>query len=385
MVALGGVALFAALLAPTGVLLIGVIVTTRGFEAGLPRDGFVSWQTVAAVLMLIICGRCVTLRLQKGTWRPTRVDVWTIGFVGWLLLTSVPAGALFTAPLRLLPLAAFAVVYVGDERAERVAMRALVYVPLVEVLLSSGQLSTRLSGTHVGDPGQMGVLLLAGLAVVFGSTLHFRYPRLLALALLFGVLATRTRGVWFSLIVMVLIAIAPSLSIRRLVMLIGAVAVVGLLLLGPLTHALGLNPHSQTIRRESVVLGWTDALARPTFGTGWTSKGDPASFRASTTADGPDYRAFNVFVFLASVSGFPAALLFVALVGSSLVVARRRHLPAYLFLGAFCGVSLWEATIYPGSYSGLFFFVFLAFADKGVPMPRGVTARQGRPVPARPS
>jgi hypothetical protein len=237
-------------------------------------------------------------------------------------------------------------------------LQAIVGLALVEFLLSIGEVGVRLRGVHVDDPHQMGFLLIASLAILLSRSAPFPARPAVIGILYFGVLATRTRGVWLAGIVVLAVSLLPNLSGRRVVVVILGAVVAGLLLFGPATRMFDLNPASADIRQDAVSAGLQVATEHPAFGLGWTSK----DLQVDELDPESGLRPYNVFVFLAVVAGVPAAVIFLLLLLDALQLAARFHFGALLFISAFTAFSVSEATLYPGSLTAPLFFFFFALA-----------------------
>jgi hypothetical protein len=356
---------------PPWMLLFGALLTARGFDVLLARSGTVSWQSVSALLAAVAVVKWAATRPATGRKPPTRTSVLLIGFLGWFLIAPIADGTMPTAPLRLAPFILLPIAYHYDPEDERRFITGVVWFAIIEMLWSASQLTTRLQGVHVVDPHQMGFLLIATLAALLSDTATVPTPRLFTAITVFGILMTRTRGVWLATIVLFALWMMPRVSGRRVLFIVGGVIVAGILLFAPATQAFDLNPHSADIRNESISAGIKLAKQHPAFGLGWTSPQSP-----SPTQPQPDpqlqatdqakndvgTRPYDLLVFLAVVGGLPAALIFAALLVDTLSISARRHFAALLFFGAFAAFSLSESPLYPGSLTAPLFFCFLAFA-----------------------
>jgi hypothetical protein len=360
--AVAAVAVLVAALMPAWLLVTGALVTARGFNGLIPQAGLVSWQSVSAFLILAAVAKWMIARRSRPRMRPSRLALLIVALMTWLLVTAIALGTVFTAPLRIVPFALFPLTYCESDRGEQNMLRGVVAFALIEAALSIRQFPSRLYGVHVGDPHEMGFLLVGALALVISDTVHFKHPRWITAALLASIVATRTRGVWLATLVLLVIWILPRATGRRAVLLAAGAVVVGALLFSPLTHAFDLNPASSSIRTTSVSAGLKNAEHHPIFGEGWSStKVSPGVPRP------PANRPYDLIVFFAVVGGFPAALLALMMLIEAVHVAARRHFGALLFFGAFIAFSVSESTLYPGSLTAPLFFLFCALATVGVP------------------
>ena len=352
-------------LLPAWSLLVASLVTARGFDILLPRTGAGGWQSASALLALLAIAKWSIARRGSGQRWVNHISVLIGLLIGWLIVASAAAGTSFTAPLRLIPFALVPIAYYCEEPGEDRMLRGVIWFAIAEVVLSLGQVTKRLEGVHIQDPHQMGFLLVAALALVTSHTVTMRYPRLVVAFLLLAILATRTRGVWLAAIVLLALLLLPGATgSRALAIALGSVAI-GALLFTPLTRAFDLNPHSADVRTESVSAGLQEAKTHPVVGVGWSSI--PV---VPGVEHAPGDRPYDLFVFLAVVGGFPAAVLALLLTVSGARLAARRHFGALLFFGAFIAFSVSEATLYPGSLTAPLFFLFLALAVAGAPNTR---------------
>jgi len=356
------VAIAVAALLPSWLLVTASLVTVRGLGGLLPSAGLPSWQTVSALLVLTAVVKWTLARRRHSHGRPSRLALLVAALMVWLLVTAIALGTVLTAPLRLVPFALIPLVYFEDARGEQKLLRGIVAFALIEAALSIKQFPTRLYGIHVRDPHEMGFLLVGSLAVVISDTVHLKHPRWVTAALLVSIAATRTRGVWLAALVLLALWIIPRATGRRALLLAAGAVVVGALLFSPLSHAFDLNPHSSSIRTQSVSAGLKNATHHPIFGEGWSStKVVPGVPKP------PGDRPYDLVVFFAVVGGFPAALLALLMLIEAAHTASRRHFGALLFFGAFIAFSVSESTLYPGSLTAPLFFIFCALATAGVP------------------
>ncbi len=347
---------------PAWLLVTGALVTVRGFDWLIPRAGLVSWQSVSALLVLAAVAKWMVARRRQPHVRPSRLSLLIVALMVWLLVTAIAFGTVFTAPLRIVPFALIPLTYCETERGEQMMLRGIVTFALVEAALSIRQFPVRLEGIHIGDPHEMGFLLVGSLAVVISDTVHLKHPRWITAAILVCIVATRTRGVWLATLVLLALYVLPRATGRRAVLLAAGAVVLGALLFSPLTHALDLNPASSSIRTTTVSAGLKNAEHHPIFGEGWSSaKVTPG------VPQPPANRPYDLVVFFAVVGGFPAALLALAMLIEAVHVSARRHFGALLFFGAFIAFSVSESTLYPGSLTAPLFFIFCALATLGVP------------------
>jgi hypothetical protein len=154
----------------------------------------------------------------------------------------------------------------------------------------------------------------------------------------------------------------PRVTGARVFAVVGGFVLMGVLLFTPLTNAFDLNPNSAKIRHDSVSEGYKLATRHPLFGLGWSTASIPTGGDAIQP---PGDRPYDLFVFLAVVGGFPAAMLFGGLLVTGLRLSTRRHFGALLFFGAFMTFSVSETTLYPGSITAPLFFLFLAVVANG--------------------
>jgi hypothetical protein len=358
-IAIGAVILALIAWMPAWLLLVGAIASARGFDVVLSRSGLVSWQTASVFLAGAAVAKWMLAPKTRSARPSSATTLLIVAFMIWLLITSIATGTVLTAPLQLAPFAILPIVYSTDAGSEERLLRAIVWLALLELIVSISQRQTRLVGVHVNDPHQMGFLLIAALAIVLGRSITIRNRHYVIAALVLGILATRTRGVWLSAIVLLALWVVPRLTGARVFAVIGGFVLMGALLFTPATKAFDLNPHSAQLRNDSVSEGLKVATHHPLFGVGWTS----ASVQRGRGAVRPlGDRPYDVFVFLAVVGGFPAAVLFGALLVHGLRLSTRRHFGALLLFGAFMSFSVSEMTLYPGSLTAPLFFVFLAIA-----------------------
>jgi O-antigen ligase len=190
---------------------------------------------------------------------------------------------------------------------------------LAGVTPSSGY---RLLGIE-GDPGTLGLTLLAGIA---GSLVLSPWVRTVTLLpITVGIMFTLTRGVWIAAAGTMAVALMPRVHRRglRVAIVAGLIVISGVMSIPWLTNELDLNPFSIDLR----LVSWTSALdlirSQPIVGVGW---GGEQLFSISSNTPLP----FNLWLNVAVTTGVVGALLLTvfligllrALVGSMHPVAR---------------------------------------------------------------
>jgi len=348
----------AALLLPSWALLAVALVAIRD----LPVPGFDATvmeplRPADLLLMIWIIRHAVTARSGERLRLPSSALLLAAFFV-WSAATSLVHGAEITPLLRIALYAGiFAVLAARPARGE--LYPAIVGYAVVEVVVSFPQWGTRLIGVVTNDPQQLGMVVLAALALVLARRGHGALRPVLLALLAAAVVFGRTRGIWFAAAVLFALWLQPRLSRRRLLVLIAVLLAVAFVLLDPLTSALGLNPESGQLRAMSISSGLDAVAQSPWIGHGWAPASDPAADPTETPA-GPVY---NLYVQLAVSTGLLGLGLWLAFQLRVLRSAARKDRAAFLYLGAFSALSLTEATVYAGSLVTVLLFIFAGSAE----------------------
>jgi hypothetical protein len=350
-----------ALLLPSGTLLAGAVVLGHGLGNEGVKSSLVGPLGLTDLLLLVWLFRSLGQR-QTSRGRGSRYAIATlialIAFLSWSLLVTYIDGASISPLARL-------VVY-GAVFA-RLAMygvnRNQIYIPIVlyavfNIVAGIALGQDRLLGFDIGDPAQMGGLILAALCPLLSRELRFRGRWLIVAMLLCGIILTQTRSVWFATIVVLVVWAQRRLSIRRVITLIVLLTVIGVVVVGPLTRMLGLNETSADLRIQSISNGMQSGLAHPLLGSGWASISVVDLSSASRAKINQYTLPYNLFVNIFSSVGLPGLLLclaFFAILLRGLAMTREAPL---LFTVAVMAMSITEMTIYAGSTLTILFFIY---------------------------
>lgn len=368
---------------PSWALLAITVVTFRS----LP-DPVVGDLTITDVFMLAwlirMYGRVMIRKYPIRLRRPVR-SLAAYFLVAWGM--TLLAGVSVTPLLRMTLYAAVAVTLATmTTEKRRPVFGVLVTYAVVEVVISLPQLSTRMAGLTVGDPQQLGILLLAALAVVRlrGVALRLTARRWVLSILWLGIVATRTRGVWLAAIMFLVIVGVRRITRRRIVLVTAALLAVAWLLYGPVTSALDLNPTSRDYRVESVTAGIRVGMDHWATGVGWGGL-SPSEAEArlaeedqTRLIEGPLSVPYNVPVLIFAYTGVFGLALFIRFLWHAFgAIGRAQDAPVLAFLSTFIAISMIEPTFYAGSLATFLFFLFCGFGLRG----QNVVHRYARVTP----
>ncbi|MGP3966385.1 O-antigen ligase family protein [Streptomyces sp. 6N223] len=354
----GAVAAVAALLLPPGVLLMAAIVTVHGLGTAALAAPVAGPLLASDLLLLVYLVRAPALPRQAAARRLVGPSLAL--FLGWSFLATVIAGVSVTPLLRI---GVYAAVFLALSRGGAVQRRAVYGVVLCYALvnLAGGVLQgqTRLVGLDIGDPAQTGALLLAALCPLLTGELRFTGRWVVAAALLGGIFLTQTRGVWFAVLVVLVVWRLPRPSLVRLVTLLLGMAVLGFTIVDWVSRRFGLNEDSIGYRVHSIGNGIRDGLANPVFGSGWGEVSSMEHLRQHLSDTPEEVRPYNLFVSVFAFTGVPGLLLLTLFLAALLrpLLAAPRGAPL-LFTVAVLAMSLSELTFFAGSMLTLLFFVY---------------------------
>jgi hypothetical protein len=334
-----------ALLPPTLFLAAGVVTSAAELQTPILRTSLFATD-------LLLLGWFARSLLAHGGGLLGLWPVWIpLGvFIGWAFVATYENAAPLTPLMRVLLYVGLMLSLARHAINERLLYAVVLGVAVWNILVGVSEGQSRLVGMFIGDPAQMGALILAAAAPLLAGDLRFPGWWLTIPVLGYGLWLTQTRSVWFATVLMVLVwAFRKRLGRKRTIALIVAVAVTGFQVVGVVTDRLHLNTSSGVMRLESISNGLESGLRHPWFGTGWATVD-----AVSVVGVNP----YNLFVNVFASVGLPAliglcAFLF-ALLGR---LARSRRAP-FLFVVAFLGMSLTEMSIFAGSMLTVLFFVF---------------------------
>lgn len=364
--ALPALGLLLAAAVPATWLLAGGIVTTSAVN----RTAVVGDLLMADLLMMAWLARTL-IRPDKGGLRGPgagRVGQALMLFLGWSILASYIDGASLT-PLLRISLYAAVCLRLAYVPANRTLIYAVVTVFACWEIgggILEGQ--TRLVGTHVGDPAQMGALILAALIpIALGELRFLSWGRwVVAAFLLYGVWLTQTRSIWFATTVVFAIWLFAGRGggRTRTLVILGAVALIGFQVVGRVTAALGLNDSSAAYRIDNISNGLRAGIAHPLVGSGWANVvGVDTSGAILNT--GEVVQPYNLFINVFASVGVLGLVLLLAWLWTLLGrLVRRKDTPFY-FVVAVLAMSFTEMPFYAGSLLTVLFFVYAGLGLAG--------------------
>jgi hypothetical protein len=351
-------ALLVGLLVPGAALLPGSIIATSG---GL-QTSFVGPLIAADLVMIFWLSRTLGVgpntRLRSGTRGPIVV---LVTFLGWAIFTSGLSGESITPLLRISLYAAILIQLSKAWTNARVLYAVVMAFALINVVGGVAQGQSRLVGLYVGDPAQMGALILAGLIPMVAKELRFPGWWIASGVLVAGLWLTQTRIVWFATIVATT-AFIMSRRITRfrrgaVLLILGVGALIGFKVVGEVTFRLGLNADSADYRLDNIAAGLRSGLAHPLTGAGWANPvavDNLGQVHQGTSTALP----YNLFVNVFAATGFPGVILlslFLWMLLGRLVV--RADAP-FMFVVVFLAMSLTEMPLFAGSLLTVLFFVY---------------------------
>jgi hypothetical protein len=329
--------LLALVLVPLGLLPIVVVVLLRRHQL---VAGPLALSDLAAIVYLI---RVAAGRRVLGM----RLTASRIALALWLLWTVLVT----LTGLGQVPTIGWLAVYAGlgcllthAPDAKRWLHLAVLGLALTEIVAYLPSFPARFFGHIVNDPAHMGFLLVCALVLVAGSAWPKWVRGALAAALLFGVLCTYTRSVWFSLACVVVAALLPKRWYVPLV-LPPLLAAIMLPLQSAVTAAFHLNTNSASIRAAGFEAGLDTFRNHPLTGQGWAAA---SAARARGIGGISQVPVFDLWLYLAGAVGLIGVVLF--LVYTGLLAREALTEPvSYLCLVGALGMSLTEMPFYSGS------------------------------------
>ena len=369
-IGLAAVAVAAVLALPASVVLASAVVLSGGSS-----QSRVVGSLIAADLLLIAwVARTIfthrrAFRLRRGV---GRVVLAVLFFVAWATVASIIDQVSITPLLRI---SLYAIVMVqlsvSGEDARRLYAVIAVFA-LVNALGGALEGQARLIGLFVGDPAQMGALLIAALVPMMTGELRFPGWQFVGLILVYSIWLTQTRSVWFASI-----AVVATWSLRRLagrtrtILILGAIAIVGFKFVGTLSDQLGLNQDSANYRLSSVINGIQSGMLHPLFGSGWATVDfvDSDYGISSTVGKTSAINPYNLFVNVFASVGYPGVILLAIFLWTLMGHLVQRKQAPYYFAVAFFAISLTEMTLFAGSMLTVLFFVYsgLGLASGRIP------------------
>jgi hypothetical protein len=350
-----------ALLVPSGTVLAGAVVLGHGLGNEGVRSSLYGPLGLTDLLLLVWLFRSLGQR-QASRGRGSRYTIAAltalIAFLSWSLLVTYIDGASITPLVRLVVYGAvFAYLAMYGVNRKQLYIPIVLYAVFnIVVGIALGQ--HRLTGFDVGDPAQMGGLILAALCPLLSRELRFRGRWLIVAMLLCGIILTQTRSVWFATIVVLVVWAQRRLSLRRVIMLTVSLTFIGLIVVAPLTRTLGLNETSADLRIQSISNGIQSGLAHPLLGSGWASISVVDLSSPSRATINQYTLPFNLFVNIFTSVGLPGVLLFLAFFAILLRRLSMTREAPLLFTVAVLAMSITEMTIYAGSTLTILFFIY---------------------------
>ncbi|MEX1264140.1 MAG: O-antigen ligase family protein [Actinomycetota bacterium] len=344
------------------------------------------------VLIMLFIGRsAVGLLLGRQPPQAARKPIVALGCffaTAWLALAFTGELETAAAFARISLYGALFVAASCDREGARATMISIALFASLEALLGILGLTPRVAGRLYGlygDPGQTGLLLLAGYS--FSTLLPQPWKTASTVLTAFGIVLTQTRSTAMALIVATLAWHWPRLRRGRLKLAVVAIMLVliGWWLIPIATERFGLNAASIALREKSWWVGFSLIAREPLVGHGWAVGGLPTS--------GPGEQApYNLWLNVAASTGL-VSVAFLALFTYFLLDAiwrsDRRECSALIpFLLGFLVQSLGEMTFYAASASTIAFFGLTGIAAGALEAPQSdedsVAAQGGTsPSPAK--
>lgn len=324
--------------------------------------------TVTDALLVVFVIRRAWVVLSERRFKVSRANVWLLLFVMWAWLCTLSAGVAVTPLERLTLYAALSVILAADKDPDkRLILAFFLGYAVFEVVVSlPSQWATRLLGLHIGDPHQLSILCLAGLAPLLSRQFDFKGRRALLVLLLVATVLARARGPIVALAVALLLQNLGTMSRRRIIAAVACLVAGGALIYGPATGFFDLNNQSKDIREQSISRGVQAGLSSPLFGHGWSAQLAPGADQVETgdpdiTGDQQPYNLFaSAFAFL----GFPGLVLLLLFISELIRSVADLDRTATLFCAAFLTLSLTEMTIYAQSLGTVIFFVYCGIGQR---------------------
>ncbi|WP_237519646.1 O-antigen ligase family protein [Streptomyces sp. HUCO-GS316] len=324
-----------------------------GLQAPMPGLLLISDVLLLAYLLWGLAQRPIGKAARIGL-----VGLFLVVFLAWSFLATTLAGTSVTPLLRI---AVYGAVFLILSR--RGADRSLLYgmvvcYAVVNVVGGVLQGQTRLMGLDVGDPGQMGALLVAALCPLLTAELRFSGRWIIGAVLLYGIYLTQTRSVWFATIVVLVIWAQKKLSLSKVIVILLLLAALGLMAVDWVTQQFGLNEYSTYLRTQSVVNGIHNGLAHPLLGSGWGQVASMGHFQPLTSEAVDPVYPYNLLISVFTFVGVPGVLMLVLFFGGLLRhLVSRRQAPLLVTLD-FLAHSVTEMSLYAASMQTLLFFIY---------------------------
>ncbi|GAA3295639.1 hypothetical protein Dvina_22215 [Dactylosporangium vinaceum] len=329
--------LAALVLAPLDLLPVVVITLIRRHDTVL---GPLTLSDLAAIAYLV---RLACSRRILGVGVTASRVVLALFFMWTVLVTLTGLGQQSTIGW-LAVYACLGIMLTYSPTAKRWLYAGVLGLAAVELVLYVPQFPSRFFGRYVNDPAHMGFLLVCGLIIVATSDRPRRLRRVLAAVLVFGILCTFTRSVWFATTCVTAAAVLPR---RWWVPLALPPALAGLFLplVSLVTQTFHLNTGSAGIRLAGFAAGLEEFRRHPLTGQGWAAA---AAAQARGIGGISQLPVYDLWIYLGGAVGLVGLLLFLVYCG----LLGRESLTdpvAYLSLTAALGMSLTEMPLYAGS------------------------------------
>ncbi|MGW0828103.1 O-antigen ligase family protein [Streptomyces sp. NPDC002845] len=348
----------ATLTLPPALLLAGAIVLGHGLGVPALQQPLVGPLLISDVLLLSHLLRCLVQRRTEQKAAHRHVKVWLGLFLAWSFLATVGAGTAITPLLRITVYCAVFALLSNRETDRGQIYRVVLGYALVNIVGGVLQGQTRLVGLDIGDPAQMGVLLLAALCPLLTSEMRFTGRWAVGAVLLFGIFLTQTRSVWFATVVVLAVWAQKKVSLVRLTAVFLAFGLLGLKAVDLVTRWFGLNPASGDLRVVSVVNGIRAGLEDPVFGAGWGYVSSVEHLRISASGAADQIQPYNLLVNVFASAGLPAVLMLMLFLGELLRRLTLHRAAPLLFTVGVLAMSLVEMTLYAGSMLTVLFFTY---------------------------
>lgn len=343
---------------PRWVLLAAAIILARNWGPSLQMFGYAGPIVLTDLLLMVWIVRQTFAVLRLRRLSMPAATFWLMGFLIWAWFTTLLSGAEITPLLRMTVYAGVALLFHLDDSGKTWIYRAIAVYAAVELALSLSNLSGVDAGMTIGDPHELGMLLIAGAAVLRSDLFSMGKLRWLPFVLLvLGAFGTTRRGIWFALLVF-LIAGMRSMTGLRLVSVLLVLGGIGFILFDPVTDYFQLGHTSANIRLESVARGIAQAERDPLFGIGWAGLTPQDGF----TESGASGSAYNLFVDVTASVGVPGLVLLLGFLGTAIPRLAVKDRTAFSFCGAFLALSLTAMTLFAGSLTTLLFLLFVSDA-----------------------
>ncbi|MDQ1048318.1 O-antigen ligase family protein [Streptomyces sp. V4I2] len=377
-VALTAVAVLAALVLSPTLLLAGAVVAGHGLGIAALQEPLAGPLVISDLLLLAhLLASFAKQRIEKAAlFAP--VCRWLGLFLAWSFLATASAGAPITPLLRISVYAAVFVLLSNHPIDRTLMYGAVLCYALVNLVGGVLLGQSRLIGLDIGDPAQMGALLLAALCPLLTTELRFTGRWVVGAMLLGGIFLTQTRSVWFATTVVLVVWAQRKVSLVRIGAILLVLALLGLGTVDLVTRWFGLNPFSGDLRTLSMINGIHAGMQEPLFGAGW-GRISFVDWAGASVPPSPDpVMPYNLLVGVFASVGLPAALLLLLFLGELLRrLAPQRGTPLLFTVGVLA-MSLTEMTFYAGSMLTVLFFVYAGMGLGREPRGLGI---DGTPTP----